>query len=145
VTRRIKQAIIGAWVLVAIMCVAMVGGAYMNDRLINEAPVRSLARVTSVGTLRTAIDFQDVHGALQSPELGLLYPTGLNEGQRVWVTYNSARPDVVKVDGRDWTLAFRPALSIFAVASAVAALLFAIVAFASRRRPQERNQNVTNI
>ena len=67
-TRRIKQAIIGSWILAAIMCVAMVGGAYMNDRLIAEAPVRSLARVTSVGTLRTAIDFQDVHGSLRSPE-----------------------------------------------------------------------------
>ena len=38
--RRVKQAIIGAWILVAIMCVAMVGGAYLNDRLIAEAPVR---------------------------------------------------------------------------------------------------------
>ncbi len=146
-TRRIKQAIIGSWILAAIMCVAMVGGAYMNDRLIAEAPVRSLARVTSVGTLRTAIDFQDVHGSLQSPERGLLYPTGLNEGQRVWVTYNAARPDVVKVDGRQWTLAFRPALSILAVASAVAGVLFGLVTEISRRRSaaQSRNQNVTNI
>lgn len=131
--RRVKQAIIGAWILVAIMCVAMVGGAYLNDRLIAEAPVRSLARVTSVGTLRTSVDFQDVHGALQSPETGLLFPTGLNEGQRVWVTYNSSRPDVVKVDGREWTLAFRPALSILLIGSLLAAAGLAAVAYVSRR------------
>ena len=134
-SRLYKQVVGIVWTFVLIMCGGMVGGAYLNDRTIEENPVRSLARVTSVG-MRTNVDFQDVHGTLQSPS-GLLYPTELSEGQRVWVRYNASRPELVKVDGRDWTLSLIPAGSVLFTATILAGVFLGagkLVALRKRNR-----------
>ena len=42
----------------------------------------------------------------------------------MWVNYSKADPDLVKVEGRGWTLAIIPALSVGAVANVIAGLLW---------------------
>lgn len=110
--------------------VAIVGGPAINDATIAADPGRGLATVTSVGPLRTAVEYQDEDGQVHSPRTGLLYPTGLGEGQHVWVTYAKSNPDLVKVEGRGWQLALKPALSVALVGTLVAALAW--LAFARR-------------
>lgn len=52
--------------------------------------------------------FTSPDGAVHIPSLGVLYPEGLHEGDRVWVEYDRANPDLVKVAGRGFTLALLP-------------------------------------
>lgn len=134
VRRRLHQLVLALFVLAMLGCVAMIGGPFIHDREIESDPGRSLATVTGVGTLRTNVDFQDEEGIYHSPPTGLLYPTGLGEGQRVWVNYSKSNPDLVKVEHRKWTLSIIPALSVAAVASAVAAVLWWLVNFFTRPR-----------
>lgn len=109
------------WICTLLGCIAMVIGAYLNDRTINAAQGRALGRITAVTAIRTSVEFQDATGILRTPRNGLLYPTGLAEGQRVWVTYALTDPDLVKVEGRTWRLAFLPAGSSLAVGTVIAA------------------------
>lgn len=119
---RLRQ-FLGALYLFAMLgCVGMVGGAAINDHSIAQNPGRALAEVNSVSALRTIVTFQDSTGQVHSPYRGLLYPTGLGVGQRVWVTYSRENPDLVKVEGRGWTLSLIPALSSAVVITAIFAL-----------------------
>ncbi|MFP7364824.1 DUF3592 domain-containing protein [Corynebacterium callunae] len=126
--RRLQQLLIAVYIAVMLGVVAMVIGPFLNDRTIADNPGRALAQVTNVGSFRTTVDYQDGNGIFHSPETGLIYPTGLGEGQRVWVNYAKSDPELVKVEGRTWTLAIIPALSVGAVATAVAGLLWLGVA-----------------
>ncbi|MFC6317276.1 DUF3592 domain-containing protein [Corynebacterium gerontici] len=135
--RRAHQFVLVLYIFAVLGCVAMVLGPALNDRTINQNPGRALATVVNVGTIRTSVEYQGDDGRLHSPKAGLLYPSGLGEGQRVWVTYAKDNYDLVKVEGRRWTLAFIPALSCLAVASAIAAGLWLLVSrWPARRRPQ---------
>lgn len=134
VRRRLHQLVIALFLLAILGCVAMVGGPFLHDREIESDPGRSLATVTGVGPLRTTVDFQDEQGIYHSPSAGLLYPTGVGEGQRVWVNYSTSNPELVKVEHREWTLSIIPALSVAAVVVVVAALLWWAVNFFTRPR-----------
>ena len=101
--------------------VAMVAGPAYNDFTISRDPGRGIATVTGVGLTRTSVDYQDESGEFHSPQRGLLYPSGLGDGQQVWVTYAKSDPDLVKVEGRGWALALKPALSVWVVSTLVAA------------------------
>jgi hypothetical protein len=133
IRRRTRQVVVALYAIALLGCVAMVIGPYLNDRTIGENPGRALGEVVSVGTLRTSIDYQDEDGIFHSPATGLLYPTGLGEGQRVWVTYAKNDPDLVKVEGRAWTLSVIPGLSIAAVATVLTGLLWCGVGLLGRR------------
>lgn len=113
--------------------ISMVAGPFYNDYRIAQHPGRALAHVTAVGAKRTAVEYQDGEGIFHSPAAGVFYPTGLGEGQRVWVTYSTEDPDLVKVENRSWTLAIVPALSVAAVSTVVAVMLWWLVGFFSRR------------
>lgn len=122
--RRLHQAVAVAFIAAIVGSIGMVLGPYLDDRTINENPGRALARVTCVGPLRTSVEYQDEEGLYRSPEPGLLYPTGLGQGQRVWVTYAKNDGDLVKVEGRTWWLSIIPALSVAVVSTVVAVLLW---------------------
>lgn len=133
IRRRAYQLVIALYISALLGCSAMVIGPFLNDRSIAADPGRALAQVTDVGSFRTTVDFQDENGIFHSPATGLLYPTGLGEGQRVWVNYARTSPDLVKVEGREWTLAIIPALSVGAVATVIAGLLWLAVGFIGGR------------
>lgn len=124
VRRRARQLLIGIYIAAMLGACSMVIGPFLNDLTIEHNPGRALAQVTNVGSFRTTVDFQDENGIYHSPATGLIYPTGLGEGQRVWVNYAKSDPDLVKVEGRKWTLAVIPALSVGAVATGVGAVLW---------------------
>lgn len=111
---------------------AMVAGPAYNDAIIARDPGRGIATVTSVTWLRTNVEYQDEKGRFHSPPYGLLYPSGLGQGQQVWVTYAKDDPDIVKVEGRDWTLALIPALSVAVGATLIAAVAWYVVSALSQ-------------
>ena len=119
--RRAHQVVLALYVFATLGCVAMVGGPALNDARIHADPGRGTATVTEAGRMRTFVEYQTEDGQLVSPPRGLLYPTGLGEGQQVWVTYAKSDPDLVKVEGRGWALALKPALSVWVVSTLVAA------------------------
>lgn len=131
--RRLHQAVMALFIVGIFGCLAMVGGAVINDRTIESDRGRALATVTDVGWLRTTVDYRDEEGIYHSPQTGLLYPTGLGEGQQVWVNYARSEPELVKVEGREWTLSLLPALSMAAVVTVVAGLLWWLVSRITRR------------
>ncbi|WP_080793325.1 DUF3592 domain-containing protein [Corynebacterium pacaense] len=138
IIRRARQLVIAMYAIALLGCAALVIGPYLNDRSIESNQGRALAQVVNVGSYRTTVDFQDDNGIYHSPATGLLYPTGLGEGQKVWVNYAIDDPDLVKVEGREWTLSVVPALSVAAVASAIAGLLwFAVGLIAGKSRNPE--------
>lgn len=124
VRRRVRQLLLVLYVAALVGIAGMVIGPFLNDRTIGANPGRALATVTDVGTLRTFVDFQDSEGIYHTPPTGLLYPTGLGEGQQVWVLYAKNNPDLVKVEGREWTLSIIPALSSAAAATLIAGVLW---------------------
>lgn len=127
IQRRAHQLLILIFACAVLGCLAMVGGPAINDYKIEANPGRALARVVDVSDTRAIVEFQDDQGRYQSPSEGILYPTGLGEGQRVWVSYAKDNTNLVKVEGRKWTLAIIPALSVLAVATVVFALLWWLV------------------
>lgn len=132
--RRLSLRIVAVlWLVAMIGSAALVGGAAINDRTIHSDPGRALATVTGVGVLRTAVDYQTEEGRFYSPGGGLLYPSGLGEGQQVWVTYAKSDPELVAVEGRRWTLSIIPALSIAAAVTAVAAVAALVVVRLTRK------------
>lgn len=121
VRHRLQQLVLVLYAAAMLGVVAMVAGPMINDATIHADPGRGRATVTNVNPVRTSVEYQDEEGRRYSPQVGLLYPTGLGEGQQVWVTYAKSNPDLVKVEGRGWRLALLPAVSVALVASAIAA------------------------
>ena len=137
--RRLLQLVIALYACAMLGVVAMIAGPALNDARIMQSPGRGMATVTEVGALRTSVEYQDEQGRYHSPRYGLLYPSGLGEGQRVWVTYSTADPGLVKVEGRGWTLAIIPALSVAVVSTLVAAAaLYGVGAACGRREAKMR-------
>lgn len=125
--RRLRQLVMALYAAAVLGCVAMVVGPAVNDAAIAANPGRALAHVTAVTRTRTLVEYQDHEGIYHAPDSGVLYPPGLREGQQVWVTYAKDDPDLVKVQGREWTLAIIPALSVLAVSTIIAAAAWWLV------------------
>lgn len=125
--RRSYQVVLVLYVVALVGAVGMVVGPFLNDRAIDAEPARAMATVRGESWMHTYVGFQDGSGIYHSPPTGLLYPTGLGVGQKVWVEYRASDPDLVRVEGRRWTLSIVPALSVVVVATVVAALLWWLV------------------
>lgn len=131
--RRMRQVILFLLICVFVVAAGLVFGAWSDDRKIEADTGHAVADVRHVGALRTAVDFLDEDGEFRSPPTGLLYPVGLEEGQRVRVEYDRAEPERVRVEGRRWTLSIVPAASIVVVALIIAAPLWWLSIRATRR------------
>ncbi|MBC6822046.1 DUF3592 domain-containing protein [Corynebacterium sp. LK33] len=141
--RLLRQVLLFVMICLLLSCLAMVVGCFINDRNIESNMGQSVANVRSVELLRTTVDFVDENGDFQSPPTGLLYPVGLEEGQRVRVEYDRTDPNVVRVAGRTWTLSLLPATSIAVVTFLVVAPLWWSSLRATRRLqrdPQKVNR-----
>jgi hypothetical protein len=79
-----------------------------DDRDITNHIGRTDADVLSVVFNRSAVRFVTPDGTVYIPPDGVLYPEGLTAGTRVRVEYDTLEPNMVRVAGRDFTLAFLP-------------------------------------
>ncbi|QYB05982.1 DUF3592 domain-containing protein [Rhodococcus sp. USK10] len=115
VTRRVRRGVLVAAIGISILAVLLVLAAWRNDHTIESDRGAATAEVLSAGSLRSAISFVTPDGVTHNPELGVLYPTNLTVGQRIDVEYARSDPDLVRVSGRDASVAVIPAGSLIVV------------------------------
>ncbi|GCE43266.1 hypothetical protein Rhow_007395 [Rhodococcus wratislaviensis] len=114
-TRRVRRGVLVAAIGISILAVLLVLAAWRNDHTIESDRGAATAEVLSAGSLRSAISFVTPDGVTHNPELGVLYPTNLTVGQRIDVEYARSDPDLVRVSGRDASVAVIPAGSLIVV------------------------------
>lgn len=105
---------------ISVLAFLLVVAAWQNDRTITSDEGTATAEVLSAGRLRSAVSFVTPDGITHNPQLGVLYPTNLIAGQRIDVEYAESDPDLVRVSGRDASVAIIPAGSVVVVTWAVA-------------------------
>ena len=133
VLRRIRFGIVMVACLVTLQSVLLVAGAWRNDRQIERNMGVAQAEVLSAGPRRSTIEFVTPDRVTYRPELGVLYPSELADGMRIYVEYDRNDPNLVRVQHRNAALAIIPAGSIAVVGWLVAgALLVALTYFAKR-------------
>ncbi|QDQ94255.1 DUF3592 domain-containing protein [Rhodococcus sp. WB9] len=115
VSRRVRWGVLVAAIGISVLAVLLVLAAWRNDHTIQSDRGVATAEVLSAGSLRSAISFVTPDGVTHNPELGVLYPTKLTVGQRIDVEYARSDPDLVRVSGRDASVAVVPAGSLIVV------------------------------
>jgi hypothetical protein len=134
VFRRIRIGIILAACLVTLQSVLLVFGAWRNDRQIERHMGVAEANVLSAGPRRSTIEFVTPDRVTYRPELGVLYPSELDEGMRIYVEYDKNNPDLVRVQHRNASLAIIPAGSIAVVGWLIAGAALTGVTLLERRK-----------
>ncbi|MDT5210963.1 MAG: hypothetical protein QOF67_3378 [Mycobacterium sp.] len=137
VLRRLRIGIVIAACLVTLQSVLLVLGAWRNDRQIERHMGVAEANVLSAGPRRSTIEFVTPDRVTYRPELGVLYPSELDTGMRIYVEYDKNDPDLVRVQDRNASLAIIPAGSIAVVGWLVAGAALFGVAFVERRMARE--------
>jgi hypothetical protein len=133
VMRRIKFGIVVAACLVTLQSVLLVAGAWRNDRQIERHMGVAQAEVLSAGPRRSTIEFVTPDRVTYRPELGVLYPSELADGMRIYVEYDRNNPNLVRVQHRNSALAIIPAGSVAVVGWLVAAALLVATTVVERR------------
>ena len=134
VFRRIRIGLIVAACLVTLQSVLLVFGAWRNDRQIERHMGVAEANVLNAGPRRSTIEFVTRDRVTYRPELGVLYPSELENGMRIYVEYDKNNPDLVRVQHRNASLAIIPAGSIAVVGWLVAGAALAGVTLVEKRR-----------
>jgi len=119
--------------LVTLQSVLLVAGAFRDDLSIEHNMGVAQAEVLSAGPRRSTIEFVTPERVTYRPELGVLYPSELSTGMRIYVEYNKNDPNLVRVQHRNAGLAIIPAGSIAVVGWLVAAVLLVVLALLDRR------------
>jgi hypothetical protein len=107
--------------LVTLQSVLLVAGAWRDDLAIRHHMGVAQAEVLSAGPRRSTIEFVTPERVTYRPELGVLYPSELATGMRIYVEYNKNDPNLVRVQHRNAGLAIIPAGSIAVLGWLVAA------------------------
>jgi hypothetical protein len=144
--RVVRWARIGVLILaslVTLMSVLLVAGAWRNDIAIQRNMGVAEAEVLSAGPRRSTIEFVTPDRVTYRPELGVLYPSELATGMRIYVEYDKLDPNLVRVQHRNAKLAIIPAGSIAVVGWLIAAAALAGLAFVDKRLDQPSSQNVS--
>ena len=113
--RRMRIAIVIVACLVTLQSLLLVLGAWRNDQQIAGNMGVAEAEVLSAGPRRSTIEFVTPDRVTYRPELGVLYPSELDTGMRIYVEYDKDNPDLVRVQHRNAALAIIPAGSIAVV------------------------------
>ncbi len=124
------------WIIVAVITlqsVLLVAGAWRNDRQIERNMGTAEAEVLSAGPRRSTIEFVTPDRVTYRPELGVLYPSELSDGMRIYVEYDRNSPNLVRVKDRNAALAIIPAASLAVVAWAVGAAALTVLTRMERR------------
>ncbi len=147
VFRRIRIGIVIAACLVTLQSVLLVAGAWRNDRQIERHMGVAQAEVLSAGPRRSTIEFVTPDRVTYRPELGVLYPSELADGMRIYVEYDKNDPNLVRVQHRNASLAIIPAGSIAVLGWLVAGASLVAVTIIQRRyfgdRTPDAKQNST--
>jgi hypothetical protein len=101
--------------LVTLQSVLLVAGAWRDDLAIQRNMGVAQAEVLSAGPRRSTTEFVTAERVTYRPELGVLYPSELATGMRIYVEYNKNDPNLVRVQHRNAGLAIIPAGSIAVV------------------------------
>lgn len=136
--RRIRNGIIVVACLVTLQSALMVFGAWRDDRQIERHMGVAAAEVLSAGPRRSTIEFVTPDRVTYRPELGVLYPSELEAGMRIYVEYDKNNPDLVRVQHRNASLAIIPAGSIAVVGWSVAIAALTGLMFLQRRLDRVR-------
>ena len=127
ILRRVRIGIVAVACLVTLQSVLLVLGAWRNDRQIERHMGVAEASVLDAGPRRSTIEFVTPDRITYRPELGVLYPSELEDGMRIYVEYDVNNPDLVRVQDRNASLAIVPAGSIAVVGWLIAgAALFGV-------------------
>lgn len=136
--RVITRVRIGVLILAGLMTLQsllLVAGAWRNDKAIERDMGFALAEVLSAGPRRSTIEFVTPERVTYRPELGVLYPSELSPGMRIYVEYDKSNPDLVRVQGRNASLSIIPAGSIIVVVWTVTGTVLLGLAWLRRRGP----------
>ncbi|MCG7595212.1 DUF3592 domain-containing protein [Mycobacterium sp. C3-094] len=133
VLRRIRIGIVVVACLVTLQSVLLVVGAWRDDRQIERHMGVAEATVLDAGPRRSTIEFVTPDRVTYRPELGVLYPSELENGMQIYVEYDTNNPDLVRVRDRDASLAIIPAGSIAVLAWLVAGAALGVTAAVQRR------------
>jgi hypothetical protein len=134
--RAIRWARIGVLIvasLVTLQSLLLVAGAVRNDFAIKHNMGVAEAEVLSAGPRRSTIEFVTPDRVTYRPELGVLYPSELATGMRIYVEYDKRNPNLVRVQHRNAKLAIIPAGSIAVVGWLIAAAALTGLAFMDKR------------
>ena len=133
VIRRIRIGVTVAACLVTLQSVLLGIGAWRNDRQIERHMGVAAAEVLDAGPRRSTIEFVTPDRKTYRPELGVLYPSELDTGMRIYVEYDTTNPELVRVQHRNASLAIVPAGSIAVVGWLVAGVILVGLGFLERR------------
>jgi hypothetical protein len=136
VVRWVRIAVLIVTLLVTLQSVLLVAGTWRNDLEIDRNMGVAQAEVLSAGSRRSTIEFVTPERVTYRPELGVLYPSELSEGMRIYVEYNKKDPNLVRVQHRNAGLAIIPAGSIAVVAWLTGAIALILLAVLDKRLNQ---------
>lgn len=143
VLRWARVAVLIATGLVTLQSVLLVVGAWRDDLAIQHNMGVAEAEVLSAGPRRSTLEFVTPERVTYRPELGVLYPSHLATGMRIYVEYNKNDPNLVRVQHRNAGLAIIPAGSIAVVGWLVAGAMLAALALVDRwldRRAEAKSE-----
>jgi hypothetical protein len=140
--RRMRIGVVIAACLVTLQSLLLVLGAWRNDQQIERNMGVAAAEVLSAGPRRSTIEFVTPDRVTYRPELGVLYPSELDTGMRIYVEYDKGNPDLVRVQHRNAALAIIPAGSIAVVGWLVAGAALMGLTFFERRLARQAAEEI---
>ncbi|MFZ0226020.1 MAG: DUF3592 domain-containing protein [Mycobacterium sp.] len=134
--RIVRWARIGVLILtglVTLQSLLLVAGTWRNDIAIQRNMGVAEAEVLDAGERRSTIEFVTPDRVTYRPELGVLYPSELATGMRIYVEYDKRNPNLVRVQHRNAKLAIIPAGSIAVVGWLIGAAALTGLALLDKR------------
>ncbi|MDT5166374.1 MAG: hypothetical protein QOC88_3268 [Mycobacterium sp.] len=134
--RGVRLARIGVLIvvgLITLQSLLLVAGAIRNDVAIQNDMGVAEAEVLDAGPRRSTIEFVTPDRVTYRPELGVLYPSQLATGMRIYVEYDKRNPNLVRVQHRNAKLAIIPAGSIAVVGWLIGAAALTGLAWMDKR------------
>ena len=119
--------------LATLQSLLLVAGAWRNDIAIGRDMGVAAAEVLDAGPRRSTIEFVTPDRVTYRPELGVLYPSELATGMRIYVEYDKRNPNLVRVQHRTARLSIIPAGSIAVIGWLIAAAALSGLAMLDRR------------
>lgn len=114
------RVVLGVAGVITLLAVVILVAAIRNDAAIEAARGTANAEVLSVGPARTIVRFETPDGIVHISQDGVLYPAGLQQGQRLQVEYDATNPNLVRVSGRSAELSLLPLGSTVLITWAIA-------------------------